>query len=185
MIFCHFPIEIPIKNEKWPLTPSYLSIILKIVLWAHFTNSHAVLRGLSDFLKIRILEQAIGQSKKSQNWSLWPTEYDKGWWCSMFRLRKVRTLPMERDGANMFFIVFSVVHFSYCQIYLIQIWKTFNIGALQTDKTFNHPWTMNWILNEMWKGNSGETLRGIWDSISSTSSTSRNTPLCLMYIEPT
>ena len=59
---------------------------------------------------------------------------------------------------NIFFIVFSVVHFSYYQIYLIQIWKTFNIGALQTDKTFNHPWTMNWILNEMWKGNSGETL---------------------------
>ena len=86
---------------------------------------------------------------------------------------------------NIFFIVFSVVHFSYYQIYLKQIWKTFNIGALQTDKTFNHPCTMNWILNEMWKGNSGETLRGIWDSISSTSSTSRNTPLCLMYIEPT
>ena len=59
---------------------------------------------------------------------------------------------------NIFFIVFSVVHFSYCQIYLKQIWKTFNIGALQTDKTFNHPCTMNWILNEMWKGNSGETL---------------------------
>ena len=51
MIFCHFPIEIPIKNEKWPLTPSYWSIILKIVLWASFTNSHAVLRGSSDFLK--------------------------------------------------------------------------------------------------------------------------------------
>ena len=59
---------------------------------------------------------------------------------------------------NIFFIVFSVVHFSYYQIYLIQIWKTFNIDELQTDKTFNHPWTMNWILNEMWKGNSGETL---------------------------
>ena len=27
-----FPIEIPIKNEKWPLTHSYGSIILKIVL---------------------------------------------------------------------------------------------------------------------------------------------------------
>ena len=60
---------------------------------------------------------------------------------------------------NIFFIVFSVVHFSlYYQIYLIHIWKTFNIGALQTDKTFKHPWTMNWILNEMWEGNSGETL---------------------------
>ena len=47
----HFPIEIPIKNENWPLTPSYGSIILKIVLWAHFTNSHAVLRGSSDILK--------------------------------------------------------------------------------------------------------------------------------------
>ena len=43
--------EIPIKNEKWPLTPSYRSIILKIVLWAHFTITHAVLRGSSDFLK--------------------------------------------------------------------------------------------------------------------------------------
>ena len=47
----HFPIENPIKNENWPLTPSYGSIILKIVLWAHFTNSHAVLRGSSDILK--------------------------------------------------------------------------------------------------------------------------------------
>ena len=27
------PIEIPIKNEKWPLDLSYGSIILKIVLW--------------------------------------------------------------------------------------------------------------------------------------------------------
>ena len=44
----HFPIEIPIKNEKWPPTPSYGSIILKIVLWAHFTITHAVLRGSSD-----------------------------------------------------------------------------------------------------------------------------------------
>ena len=47
----HFAIENPIKNENWPLTPSYGSIILKIVLWAHFTNSHAVLRGSSDILK--------------------------------------------------------------------------------------------------------------------------------------
>ena len=44
----HFPIEIPIKNEKWPPTPSYGSIILKIVLWAYFTSSHAVLKGLRD-----------------------------------------------------------------------------------------------------------------------------------------
>ena len=50
--------EIPIKNEKWPPTPSYGSIILKIVLWAHFTIPHAVLRGSSDFWKIRILGQA-------------------------------------------------------------------------------------------------------------------------------
>ena len=47
----HFAIENPIKNENWPLTPSYGSIILKIVLWAHFTNSHAVLRGSSDFFE--------------------------------------------------------------------------------------------------------------------------------------
>ena len=47
----HFPIENPIKNENWPLTPSYRSIILKIVLWAHFTNSHAVLRGSSNFFE--------------------------------------------------------------------------------------------------------------------------------------
>ena len=45
----HFPIEIPIKNEKWPPTPSYGSIILKIVLWAHFTITHAVLRGSTNF----------------------------------------------------------------------------------------------------------------------------------------
>ena len=32
-----------IKNEKWPLTPSNGSIILNIVLWAHFTILHAVL----------------------------------------------------------------------------------------------------------------------------------------------
>ena len=44
----HSPIEIPIKNEKWPLNLSYGSIILKIVLWAHFTNSQAVLKGLRD-----------------------------------------------------------------------------------------------------------------------------------------
>ena len=47
----HFPIENPIKNENWPLTPSYGSIILKIVLWAHFTNSHVVLSQSSDILK--------------------------------------------------------------------------------------------------------------------------------------
>ena len=36
-----FPIEIPIK--KWPLNLGYGSIILKIVSWAHFTTTHAVL----------------------------------------------------------------------------------------------------------------------------------------------
>ena len=39
----NFPIEIPIKNKKWPLNFSYGSIILKIVLWAHFTITHAML----------------------------------------------------------------------------------------------------------------------------------------------
>ena len=53
----HFPTwysksgHFPIKNENWPLTPSYGSIILKIVLWAHFSITHAVLIGSSDFLK--------------------------------------------------------------------------------------------------------------------------------------
>ena len=45
----HFPIEIPIKNKKWPLNLSYGSIILKI--WAHFIITHAVLRESTDFLK--------------------------------------------------------------------------------------------------------------------------------------
>ena len=40
----HFPIEIPIKNEKWPLNFSYGSIILKIVLWAHYHNTCRVTR---------------------------------------------------------------------------------------------------------------------------------------------
>merc|ERR1712001_555343 len=44
-------LENPIKNENLPLTPSYGSIILKIVLWAHFTNSHVVLSQSSDILK--------------------------------------------------------------------------------------------------------------------------------------
>ena len=44
-------IEIPIKNEKWPLNLSYGSIILKIVLWAHFTITHAVLSQSTDILK--------------------------------------------------------------------------------------------------------------------------------------
>ena len=39
----HFPIEIPIKNEKRPPNLSSGSIILKIVLWAYFTITHAML----------------------------------------------------------------------------------------------------------------------------------------------
>ena len=51
----HFPIEIPIKNEKWPPTPGFGSIILKIVLWPYFTKTHAMLRGSTDFWKQPIL----------------------------------------------------------------------------------------------------------------------------------
>ena len=50
MIF-KMKIEIPIKNEKRPLNLSYGSVILKIILWAHLTITHAVLRGSTDFLK--------------------------------------------------------------------------------------------------------------------------------------
>ena len=56
----------------WPPTPSYWSIILKIVLWAHFTNSHAVLKGLRDFFwKIRILGQAIVHWQITGNVKIW------------------------------------------------------------------------------------------------------------------
>ena len=47
----HFPIEVPIKNEKWPLNLSYGSIILQIGLGDYFTITHAVLRESTDFLK--------------------------------------------------------------------------------------------------------------------------------------
>ena len=47
----HFLIEIPIKKENWPPDLSYGSIILKIVLWAHFTITHAVLSQSTNILK--------------------------------------------------------------------------------------------------------------------------------------
>ena len=40
----HFPIEIPIKNKKCLHNWGYGSIILKIVLWAHFTIRKAITR---------------------------------------------------------------------------------------------------------------------------------------------
>ena len=39
------------KWSFWPLNLSYGSIILKIVLWAHFTITHAMLTEISEFLK--------------------------------------------------------------------------------------------------------------------------------------
>ena len=42
----HFPIEIPIKNKKWPLGLSYGCII---VLWPYFTITHAVLTESRDW----------------------------------------------------------------------------------------------------------------------------------------
>ena len=43
--------EIPIKNKKCLQVWEYGFIILKIVLWAHFTITHAVLRESTNFLK--------------------------------------------------------------------------------------------------------------------------------------
>ena len=52
----HFPPwysknEIPIENKKCPHNNGYGSTILKIVLWAHFTITHAVLSQSTEILK--------------------------------------------------------------------------------------------------------------------------------------
>ena len=67
----HFPIESPIKNEKWPLGLSYGSIILQIVLWPYFTITHVVLTQLSDWTKKTIL----GHPRECMVWCLLPMRH--------------------------------------------------------------------------------------------------------------